>query len=1073
MGFVMIENIYVCSDFLATKEKEQFSNRRWLIDVLMRPILLSTGIKIQSFFSSLVGTDKFSRERFFSKSGVSFDKDATQIYFDERKITDDSCRYLSSFLSSRDLIIGYELSSQTRAVLRRIGVEYIDIWLHPVRFLDDILFAFNSSNKEVYDELKKFRVSEEVFYLYGNRLKVQAYKGYNRRELPIMSDSALFVGQTLNDKAICDKGKYLTVLDFKEKVLNLTKQYSCVYYSRHPYVKKGDERILKFINDTPKCELTTYSAYDLIASGKIKEVVSISSSVALEARYMGVKSTILFKPAIEIRDKVEDGYIAVLQSFLSPDFWETVLRPLCNVFKSPHVEYIDKRDKLRDMLAFYWSYKDVDKLEGVRQEVKQLKKNNISSIKKQLDKTGEQKNVSNADNESFGHIDYLRKIYRQIDKYDVISFDVFDTLVERPFSDPNDLFDFMELLNPRISRLSNFSDLRKKSRNLFTSAEQKNEISLEQRYKRLSDILGQNLLDIATCEEKTDWRLLRRRELGWRLYSYAKLKGKRIVFVSDTYYGEDYIKSLLTHLGYEIQDGLLFVSSKYGEMKNNGKLYPIVMKTLAIPSNAILHIGDNPVADGLRAKENNISSIVIDRSYDVFKKNSLLSSSLKKFGRVEMSIVEALISNRYYNLPFKNRNATFVGNDPEKFGYSILGVMFLSFAKWILEDAIQRKVERVYFLARDGEIVKRCYDCLACCYKGAPKSYYLLASRRGVNVPSLFSKEDIFNSLSVNFSPIKLKDLFFKRFGVRLTHQMIELNRELFASIDEVVKFPRDLEKLKEFASSIADKILANASEERALLLDYFEKQDLMKSGKIAFVDIGHQGSLQKSICALVGKAAHGYYFSTFKSIENFLKWPNTYSAFYQENISPKDKDNPYIKHILMFETVFLNTSTSFVKFEKIQGQKLKPVFLDANEQGRVKFIEGVHKGVVNFCNDWVEIWGNKVMYSSLDSKSVAQLYVDFLNNPTPEDVKLFQGVGFENEYSGRGLRYILSKDSGIWPEGCLLYREFTNSWQHLIANYVNRYTDQKKVRKFYKDPYKYFDDSKNIFFNFLKYFFR
>ncbi len=50
MGFVMIENIYVCSDFLATKEKEQFSNRRWLIDVLMRPILLSTGIKIQSFF---------------------------------------------------------------------------------------------------------------------------------------------------------------------------------------------------------------------------------------------------------------------------------------------------------------------------------------------------------------------------------------------------------------------------------------------------------------------------------------------------------------------------------------------------------------------------------------------------------------------------------------------------------------------------------------------------------------------------------------------------------------------------------------------------------------------------------------------------------------------------------------------------------------------------------------------------------------------------------------------------------------------------------------------------------------
>lgn len=47
------------------KEKEQFSNRRWLMDTIRRPIKLATDISIESFFSSLTEVDKFSRKEFF------------------------------------------------------------------------------------------------------------------------------------------------------------------------------------------------------------------------------------------------------------------------------------------------------------------------------------------------------------------------------------------------------------------------------------------------------------------------------------------------------------------------------------------------------------------------------------------------------------------------------------------------------------------------------------------------------------------------------------------------------------------------------------------------------------------------------------------------------------------------------------------------------------------------------------------------------------------------------------------------------------------------------------------------
>ncbi|HFV3971395.1 TPA: hypothetical protein ACH9JW_005259, partial [Escherichia coli] len=66
----MIKNIYISSDFLMTKEKEQFSNVKWLYEVLKRPIEQSSGKKARIFTSSLTALDKFSRIEFFKKSNV-------------------------------------------------------------------------------------------------------------------------------------------------------------------------------------------------------------------------------------------------------------------------------------------------------------------------------------------------------------------------------------------------------------------------------------------------------------------------------------------------------------------------------------------------------------------------------------------------------------------------------------------------------------------------------------------------------------------------------------------------------------------------------------------------------------------------------------------------------------------------------------------------------------------------------------------------------------------------------------------------------------------------------------------
>ncbi|MCV4626815.1 hypothetical protein OFC18_32575, partial [Escherichia coli] len=60
----------------------------------------------------------------------------THAHFNEHAITDKSVNYLGNFLKNT-FVIGYELSEQTKSILDKINIKYIDIWLHPIRFVDD------------------------------------------------------------------------------------------------------------------------------------------------------------------------------------------------------------------------------------------------------------------------------------------------------------------------------------------------------------------------------------------------------------------------------------------------------------------------------------------------------------------------------------------------------------------------------------------------------------------------------------------------------------------------------------------------------------------------------------------------------------------------------------------------------------------------------------------------------------------------------------------------------------------------------------------------------------------------
>lgn len=125
--------IIITSDFLMTKESEQRNNVKWVYDLLNNVINIAVDVRVDEFVSidSISNSvDVLSRINFFGLSNIPLFTSETQFYFDCSEINNDSLDYLKSCIGEETLIIGYELSEQTRNLLDGNGLHYIDIWLH-------------------------------------------------------------------------------------------------------------------------------------------------------------------------------------------------------------------------------------------------------------------------------------------------------------------------------------------------------------------------------------------------------------------------------------------------------------------------------------------------------------------------------------------------------------------------------------------------------------------------------------------------------------------------------------------------------------------------------------------------------------------------------------------------------------------------------------------------------------------------------------------------------------------------------------------------------------------------------
>lgn len=289
-----------------------------------------------------------------------------------------------------------------------------------------------------------------------------------------------------------------------------------------------------------------------------------------------------------------------------------------------------------------------------------------------------------------------------INEFDVISFDVFDTLLNRGYVAPSDLWHDIE----KRERANGFFKARHKAdQETYCAATKRGgEHTIDEVYK----LMGDKWKSFKEIELEYERRSLVGNPEMIEVWNHAGELGKKRVIISDMYVDEDWLKKTLRDNGVDGWDGF-YLSSKFQKRKATGELYKVVMRDFgAFPTSVedertlrFLHVGDNKWSDVTKAEENGFVAVrtprLIDRMIECFP---FLHDFLKKRPPLERSRIIGALTIGWNKYKYEHANMTFWN----KIGFMLGGVLGYSYVRWIIGRCKALGIDHLMFVGRDGYI---------------------------------------------------------------------------------------------------------------------------------------------------------------------------------------------------------------------------------------------------------------------------------------------------------------------------------------------------------------------------------
>ena len=256
--------------------------------------------------------------------------------------------------------VGYEMPPWLRQVLEEHDIPHLDIRLHPVRFLDDLLFAARASNPHVRAALLDQAVAEsEVIATAGLREAMC----HMISEATVPPDTLIAAGQRPLDSSQIVDGAFFDALPRAADIHAICARHAAVVLKPHPL--EDSHGLMEVAAAAPNAiGVVRDNLYRLMSLPQIAAILTVNSSVAYEAPYFGKRVYTLCPLPVRIAWRGEaadpDAHVSLDDRVLTADFWRLVLAPHTPVSAPDGMLLPPKPNRLRIALDSFWNFQEID-----------------------------------------------------------------------------------------------------------------------------------------------------------------------------------------------------------------------------------------------------------------------------------------------------------------------------------------------------------------------------------------------------------------------------------------------------------------------------------------------------------------------------------------------------------------------------------------------------------------------------------------------------------------------------------------------------------------------------------------
>jgi len=564
------------------------------------------------------------------------------------------------------------------------------------------------------------------------------------------------------------------------------------------------------------------------------------------------------------------------------------------------------------------------------------------------------------------------KLYRILieicKRYDVISFDVFDTLLKRDVMSPTDVFKLIEIdYDQKNGGHSYFAKKRITAEYNLRKARNLREVTLDEIYEEI-DLSPKQSYIFKRRELEFEKELLHTNLLMKKVFDYCLQQKKSIYLISDMYLPISFLKKVLQHEGYTGYKRC-YLSCDCGKTKRTGELFRFFLRQEGIEPKSVLHIGDSFYADVLGAKRAGIRSYKIPTNVN----HTLYYGFPKSRDTLSMRSLFAYVNNHSLNCTSR----------PEQLGYELLGPLIYGYCAF-LHKLPERKDRKIWMAARDMYLFEKAYRLLY----PEDEIEYVYLSRKSLRPIYTNAVGDL--TKAGEAFPDKEYTLF-------------ELIKYMGYNPESI------LQEYKNNTKKYNGRMLGNSSEIRSILrLPQIKEQEatLAKMGyrylderglfreDIILADVGWHGTIQlllEKIRETIGdnRRVFGCYIGSCEGTSSRI------GKEYCNWLFDENDDRPFMRGIVLFESMILAPHGSTLGYTEGESGKTQPIL------GKPDNVSDIVKQMQNGALRFILEFKSSLLatYVEVSPKFVCEGFEKLETEPLREELGYIGDLDYENFY--------------------------------------------------------------------------